>query len=155
MPFFLFSFFVDKCGCSSLLWLCYIFGNSFRSPLFIGNSSPSVLLLWYYCSSQKKKKKKVLQLLLMLLFFFRLLICPFLSVKFYYQILLTITCMCILLYYTICYHPFQKKKIKKKNTIIFVSVALYLFFFFFWKCVALFLKIKSKNKKSCNSTKTY
>ena len=113
--FFLFSFFVDKCGCSSLLWLCYIFGNSFRSPLFIGNSSPSVLLLWYYCSSQKKKKKKkFLLLLLMLLFFFKLLICPFLSVKFYYQILLTITCMCILLYYTICYHPFQKKKIKKK-----------------------------------------
>ena len=57
-----------------------------------------------------KKKKKVLLLLLMLLFFFKFLICPFLSVKFYYQILLTITCMCIVLYYTIFYHPFQKKK---------------------------------------------
>ena len=44
-----------------------------------------------------KKKKNVLLLLLMLLFFFKFLICPFLSVKFYYQILLTITCMCILL----------------------------------------------------------
>ena len=76
----------------------------------------------------------------MLLFFFKFLICPFLAVKFYYQILLTITCMCIVLYYTICYHPFQKKKIKKKNTIIFVSVALYLFFFFFLKMCCFILK---------------